>query len=75
MWWKMVWKQVVGKGRKERAVPIGTHARSRVLAYLRGARPLILRRRLSPYLFVTRAGRPMTRQGFWQRLRRLARRA
>lgn len=66
---------VVGKGRKERAVPIGTHARSRVLAYLQDTRPLILRRRLSPHLFVTRTGRPMSRQGFWQRLRRLAQRA
>lgn len=64
---------VVGKGRKERAVPIGTYARERLLAYLRDARPQILGRRLSPYLFVTRAGRPMTRQGFWQRLRQRVR--
>ncbi len=60
---------VVGKGRKERAVPIGTYARTRVLAYLNEVRPLLLRGRLSPYLFVTRAARPMTRQGFWKRLR------
>lgn len=66
---------VVGKGRKERAVPIGTHARESVLSYLQGVRPQILRRRLSSYLFVTRAGRPMSRQGFWQRLRRLVGRA
>lgn len=64
---------VVGKGRKERAVPIGTYARQRVLSYLSNARPQILRRRLSPYLFVTRSGRPMTRQAFWQLLRRRAR--
>jgi integrase/recombinase XerD len=43
-----------------------------VLSYLQEARQLLLRRRLSPYLFVTRAGRPMTRQGFWQRLRQRA---
>jgi integrase/recombinase XerD len=66
---------VMGKGRKERAVPIGRYARDRVLAYLRDARPQILGRRLSPYLFLTRAGRPMTRQGFWQRLRRRVRQA
>ncbi len=65
---------VVGKGRKERAVPIGAYAHDRVLAYIGDVRPQILRRRLSPYLFVTRVGRPMTRQAFWQRLRRLARR-
>jgi integrase/recombinase XerD len=61
---------VVGKGRKERAVPIGRLARERLLAYLKDVRPQILGRRLSAHLFVTRAGRPMTRQAFWQRLRR-----
>ena len=63
---------VTGKGRKERAVPIGKLARERLLAYLRDVRPQILGKRLSPYLFVTRAGRAMTRQSFWQRLRRRA---
>src|SRR5690606_6125067 len=61
---------VVGKGRKERAVPIGRAARERLLAYLRDVRPQLLGRRLSPYLFVTRAGRPMVRQTFARRLRR-----
>ena len=63
---------VVGKGRKERAVPIGRLARARLLAYLKEVRPPILGRRLSPFLFLTRAGKPMTRQGFWRRLRRRA---
>jgi integrase/recombinase XerD len=63
---------VVGKGRKERAVPIGRLARERLLAYLQEVRPRLLGRRLSPCLFVTRAGRPMTRQAFWRRLRRRA---
>jgi integrase/recombinase XerD len=66
---------VIGKGGKERAVPIGTYARQRLLAYLDEVRPQILRGRLSRYLFITRAARPMTRQGFWQRLRVVARRA
>jgi integrase/recombinase XerD len=63
---------VTGKGRKERAVPIGRMARARLIAYLRDVRPAILAGRLSPHLFVTRAGRAMTRQSFWQRLRRRA---
>lgn len=63
---------VTGKGRKERAVPIGRAARERLLAYLRDVRPQLLAGRLSPHLFVTRTGRAMTRQSFWQRLRRRA---
>lgn len=63
---------VVGKGRKERAVPIGTFARDRLLAYLAEVRPQLLRRRLSAYLFVSRLGRPMSRQAFWKNLRRRA---
>ncbi len=66
---------VVGKGRKERVVPIGSFARQRLLDYLQDARPKILARRLSPYLFVTRAGHRLTRQGFWKRLRLAVRRA
>lgn len=63
---------VVGKGRKERAVPIGRAARKRLLAYLRDVRPQLLGRRLSPYLFVSRAARPLSRQAFARRLRRRA---
>jgi len=60
---------VVGKGSKERAVPIGSYARQRVIDYLQEVRPKLLRRRLSPYLFVNRSGRRLSRQGFWKRLR------
>jgi integrase/recombinase XerD len=66
---------VVGKGSKERAVPIGSIARQRLLDYLQQARPAILKGRLSPYLFINRAGRRMSRQGFWKRLRLAVRRA
>jgi integrase/recombinase XerD len=66
---------VVGKGSKERAVPIGSYARQRLLVYLQEARPKILNGRLSPFLFVSRAGRRLSRQGFWQRLRLAVRRS
>jgi integrase/recombinase XerD len=66
---------VIGKGSKERAVPIGSFARQRLLTYLQEARPKLLARRMSPYLFVSRAGRKLSRQGFWQRLRLAVRRA
>jgi integrase/recombinase XerD len=66
---------VIGKGSKERAVPIGSVARRRLLEYLQTARPAILKGRLSPYLFVNRAGRHLSRQGFALRLRQAVRRA
>ena len=66
---------VIGKGGKERAVPIGTCARQRLLDYLDTARPTILGGRLSPYLFLNRSGRRLSRQGFWKRLRLAVRRA
>ncbi len=66
---------VVGKGRKERAVPIGTYARQRLERYLVEVRPELLAGRLSAYLFVTRRATCMTRQTFWRRLRKIAARA
>lgn len=66
---------VVGKGRKERAVPMGRAARARLLAFLAETRPALLRGRVSTYLFPNRAGRPLTRQAFWRRLRAAVRRA
>ncbi len=65
---------VMGKGRKERVVPIGSVAQKRVADYVREVRPLLLKGKLSPYLFLNRVGGPLSRQGFWQRLRGLARR-
>ena len=60
--------RVFGKGAKERVVPFGRHAGKRITAYLKEARPRLVKTLVSPYLFVARAGKPMTRQGFWKRL-------
>jgi len=65
----------VGKGRKQRLVPLGGRARQRIEEYLATARPSLLGRRESPALFVTHHGRPMTRQGFWKLLAAYARAA
>ena len=64
--------RVFGKGAKERVVPIGRFAQSKIAEYIRFARPSLLKNAASRYLFVARAGKPMTRQGFWKLLRNYA---
>ena len=66
---------VFGKGRKERLVPMGEVAASRVTQYLQMGRPQILGQRISAFLFVTGRGTAMTRQRFWQNIERYARSA
>jgi integrase/recombinase XerD len=61
--------RVFGKGSKERVVPIGLPAQKKIAFYIEGARKAALKKRLSPYLFIGRAGNPLTRQGFWKLLR------
>jgi integrase/recombinase XerD len=61
--------RVKGKGGKERLVPFGEWARRRLAEYLSRGRPRLLRGRSSPFLFLSRAGKPLTRQGFWKALR------
>jgi integrase/recombinase XerD len=65
----------VGKGRKQRLVPLGQRAHDRIQEYLATARPSLLGPRSSPSLFVTNRGRAMTRQGFWKLLGGYARAA
>ncbi len=64
--------RVFGKGSKERVVPIGQYARDKIEFYIRTARTKLLKTSISRYLFVARAGNPMTRQGFWKLLRKYA---
>jgi integrase/recombinase XerD len=64
--------RVLGKGDKERIVPIGRRAIQGIRTYIADGRPLQLKKTTSHHLFVARAGRPMTRQGFWKLLRRYA---
>jgi integrase/recombinase XerD len=67
--------RVVGKGAKERLVPLGEEALVWIRRYLAESRPLILGGRRSDALFVTARGGPMTRQAFWNLIRRYAARA
>ena len=64
----------VGKGNKERLVPIGSAAVEWVGRYLASARPALLGARTSKWIFVNaRGGVGLTRVGFWKRLKHYAR--
>jgi len=67
--------RVFGKGSKERIVPIGLYAREKIEFYLKNARHRLLKNISSRYLFVARAGKPMTRQGFWKIIKLCAKQA
>ena len=67
--------RVLGKGSKERIVPFGIFARNKIDDYINNSRPLLLKNRISQYLFVARAGKPMTRQGFWKLLKKYVKQA
>ncbi len=64
--------RVVGKGDKERLVPIGEEALDWAERYIKGARQALLGGRQSDYLFVTARGDAMTRQAFWHIIKRYA---
>ncbi len=67
--------RVLGKGDKERLVPLGDAAAESLRAYLTHGRPRLEKRRPSPRLFLGRHGRGLTRQMFWQILKRFVRAA
>lgn len=62
--------RVMGKGSKERLVPLGEEALSWVERYLKEARPALLGGKSSDALFVTTRAAVMTRQAFWHLLKR-----
>ena len=65
--------RVFGKGSKERVVPIGLYAKEKIDHYIKSSRPMLLKNMISQYLFIARAGKPMTRQGFWKQLKKYGR--
>lgn len=67
--------RVLGKGSKERVVPVNTRAINRIKQYIEQERQEILKKKQSQYLFVTRRGRQMTRQRFWQTLKAVGKQA
>jgi len=57
---------VRGKGDKERIVPLGRSAQEALSTYLRDARPNLAAGKTSPFLFIARGAKKLTRQRVWQ---------
>jgi len=64
--------RVIGKGDKERLVPIGQEAVHGIERYIKDVRPQLMQGRLCDTLFVTARGKAMTRQAFWHIIKRYA---
>jgi integrase/recombinase XerD len=73
--WQVGYLVAMGKGEKERIVPVGQTAYERVKRYQEGARPLLLKGRESDRLFLNRSGKGLTRQGFWKIVKKYAAKA
>jgi integrase/recombinase XerD len=65
----------IGKGNKERVIPLGKKAISSVSKYLASVRPALLKKRSSDSLFVSRLGSKISRQSFWKLIKRYAKQA
>jgi len=73
--WQVGYLIVMGKGGKERIVPIGEAAYKSLSRYMEQVRPLYLRERMTDVLFLNRFGSGLTRQGFWKIVKKYADRA
>ncbi|WP_096188543.1 site-specific tyrosine recombinase XerD [Evansella halocellulosilytica] len=63
----------IGKGNKERIIPIGTVATKAIEDYLNNSRHLLMKKRRHDILFVNHHGNQMSRQGFWKIIKQLTR--
>jgi len=64
--------RILGKGNKERVIPFSETTRALIKDYIERGRPLILKRKPSPLLFISNRGTSMTRNRFWQIIREIA---
>lgn len=66
---------VYGKGSKERLLPLGEVATDWLQQYMENARPKLAAGNQSPWLFIYKGGRPLSRQAFWYVVKRHAKKA
>ncbi len=62
----------IGKGHKERIVPLGKAAKEAIYNYIERGRPELFKSDSSQALFLNHRGQRLTRQGFWKNLRQIA---
>jgi integrase/recombinase XerD len=58
--------RTIGKGSKERIIPMGEIAMKAIRDYISDGRASLLKGKNIPYLFVNSRGKPISRQGFWK---------
>lgn len=73
--WQTGYLIVLGKGGKERIIPIGQAAIDYLSRYVKEVRPLILKGNSTTTLFLNKSGRGLTRQGFWKIVKKYAKKA
>lgn len=66
---RILW--VTGKGNKERLVPFGDEAFRRIETWLNEARPVLVKNRAVPWLFVNYQGKQLSRKGIWKKFQEL----
>ncbi len=64
------WVRIIGKGNKERLVPIGKEAEKAVKEYLKKSRPHIAKPQSEDIMFLNRWGKKLTRMGAWKIIKR-----
>ncbi len=64
--------KTMGKGSKERILPIGDYALDALRVYLDGYRDELMKKKVTDYLFLNNHGTPITRQGFFKIIKKLA---
>lgn len=62
----------IGKGNKERIIPLGKKAIVSINRYLQASRPKFLKEKESEFLFISRSGKKISRQSFWKLIKKYA---
>jgi integrase/recombinase XerD len=65
----------IGKGNKERVIPLGKKAVASIWRYLEASRPHLAKKKETPFLFLNRSGNKISRQSLWKLLKKYARAA